>query len=474
MLIGPFYVAHAIIVLMLALIIVPLATIPRKLSYAAFLASSALLALILLLSIYAFLAGVDVTVFTIFHLYSFSEFFLGLFAFALLLINALSYEHYPNFTRFLLFFSFAIVGMFVVAMANSLVTILLGLELMTLPTAFMIMTSGRHHIEAAVKLFILSAIAIGALSFAIALLFPYDLQLTLSPVSAISLFTGATAASGNYLLILSIILVAAAMGFEVAAFPFNLWVPDVYQGAPGNVTALLAGINKKVAFVALMEIFFVVFIQFKPIFSPILVLLSIATMFYGNILALVQTNVKRLLAYSSISQAGYILIGLAVATQFGIEASILQIVAHLFMVIGAFAIVLWLESNNLRTLDDYNALGSRNRFAAISLAILMLSMAGVPPLIGFIGKFLVFSSAIDSQTLLYLAVFGIINSFISIYYYAKVIDRMYSGKSHDMLAMGKYTYAVVVIALAATILLGLYPGPLISAATVASKALLAI
>ncbi len=472
--IGPFYVAHAIIALMLALIVVPLAAIPRRQSHAAFLASSALLALIFLLSAYAFLSGVDVTVFIIFHLYQFSAFFLGLFAFALLLVNALSYEHYQDFTRFSMFLSFAIVGMFVVAMANSLITILLGLELMTLPTAFMIMTSGKYHIEAAVKLFILSAIAIGALSFAIALVFPYDLQLALSPVSSSALFTGITPNAGNYLLILSIILVAAAMGFEVAAFPFNLWVPDVYQGAPGNVTALLAGINKKVAFVALMEIFFVLFVQFQPIFSPVLILLSIATMFYGNIVALVQTNVKRLLAYSSISQAGYILIGLAVATQFGIEASIVQIVAHLFMIIGAFAIVLWLESKNLRTLDDYNSLGYRNRFAAASLAILMLSMAGVPPLLGFIGKFLVFSSAIDTRALLYLAVFGIVNSFISIYYYAKVIDHMYSGRSKELLPMGRYTYAVVAVALAATILLGVYPNFLISAASAASKALLAL
>jgi NADH-quinone oxidoreductase subunit N len=462
------YIAYAIIAATMALIIVPLATIPRKLSFVAMVASTVLLAIILILAAYAMISGIDVTVLGIFHLYPFSEFFIGLFAFALALVNMLSYEYYPNFTRFELFFSFAIIGMFVVAMANSLLTILLGLELMTLPTAFMIMTSGRHHIEAAVKLFILSAIAIGALSFALALIFPYSPELGLTQIAPNTTFTG------NYLISLAIILVGAAMGFEVAAFPFNLWVPDVYQGAPGNVTALLAGINKKVAFVALMEIFFVVFLQFQPIFSPVLVLLSIATMFYGNVVALVQTNVKRLFAYSSISQAGYILIGLAVATQFGIEASIVQIVAHLFMIIGAFAIVLWLESKNLRTLDDYTGLSSRNKFAAFALAILMLSMAGVPPLLGFIGKFLVFSSAIDTQSLLYLAVFGIVNSFISIYYYARLIDRMYGGQKKELLFMGNYTYAVVIVALAATILLGIYPNLLISAASLASKTLLAL
>ena len=466
--INPFDLAHAIVAALIAMILVPLATIPRKYSRLAFYTSTALLAIILILSIYAFITNVDVTVLVIFHLYAFSEFFVGLFATALILVNALSYEYSPHYTRFLLFFSFAVIGMLVVAMANSLITILLGLELMTLPTAFMIMTSGKHHIEAAVKLFVLGAIAIGAFAFALALILPYNLQLGLSALSTTSPFTG------NYLVVLSIILLMASLGFEVAAFPFNLWVPDVYQGSPGVVTALLAGINKKVAFVAMMEIFFVVFVQYEATFALMLAALSVVTMFYGNLLAMVQTNVKRLFAYSSISQAGYILIGLAVATQFGIEASIVQIVAHVFMIIGAFAIVLWLESRNIKSLDDYNSLGSRNRFAAASLAILMLSMAGVPPLLGFIGKFLVFSSAIQTQGLLYLAILGIVNSFISIYYYAKVIDHMYSGKSNEALPLDRYTAFVVAVSLIAIVIAGVYPTLLIHAASEVSSALLAL
>jgi NADH-quinone oxidoreductase subunit N len=358
-------------------------------------------------------------------------------------------------------------GTIIVASATSIIEIFIGLELMAIATSFMILFEGKHRTEAAIKFFILSSLSIAVFSFALVLIFPFNAQLTLTPIAQNPNI------SGIYLIIFSMALFAAAFGFDAALFPFNLWIPDVYQGAPTYVTSMLAGINKKIAFVALMEVFLFVFIAYQSTFSMIFVVLAILTMFFGNLLALVQKNIKRMFAYSSIAQAGYILIGIAVTTQYGIEASIFYIIAHSFMIIGAFAIVLWLESKNIRTVDDYAALNSRNSFAAISLTLIMLSMAGIPPLIGFAGKFLLFSSALSANMLL-LAILAIINSFISIYYYGRVINVMYLSKEQKKLRIDPYIAAVVVIVLAVIIIFGIYPQPLINVASIASKSILGI
>jgi NADH:ubiquinone oxidoreductase subunit 2 (subunit N) len=183
--------------------------------------------------------------------------------------------------------------------------------------------------------------------------------------------------------------------------------------------------------------------------------------------------VKRMFAYSSIAQAGYIIIGIAAATEFSLEASIFYIIAHAFMIIGAFAIVMWLESKNIRTIDEYNGLSSRSKFAAVSLTILMLSMAGIPPLIGFTGKLLLFSSALSANLAL-LAVIGIINSFISIYYYAKVMNVMYSRKTVSQLRIEPYVATVVLICVLFVIIFGIFPQPILAAASGAARSVFGI
>jgi NADH-quinone oxidoreductase subunit N len=435
----------------------------KKFAYAA---STTVLSLIAILAAYEFWSGASFVALGLLHIYSFSMLFTALFAIGLALVNTLSYEHGESYTGTSMLLGFAAVGIFVVPMAYSLLAILLAVELMAVPTVLMVAVSGKHRTEAAVKLFLLGSIAIAVLAFAITLIFPYDTTL------ALSAFQANPSLSGSYIVALSLVLFIAALGMEAALFPFNLWVPDVYEGAPGNVTALLAGINKKVAFVALMEVLFTVFIISKPTFSPMLQILAIATMFFGNLAAMVQYNVKRLFAYSSISQAGYITIGLAVATQYGIESSIFQMIAHMLMIIGAFAIVLWLEGRNIKSMDDYKGLAYRNGFAGIALTILMLSMAGVPPLMGFAGKFLLFSSAVSSNMLV-LALIGILNSFLSIYYYARLMSSIYDRRREHPIAMGRGTFAVVAITLVAIVLIGIYPGPIIAIAQQAAHSLLA-
>lgn len=427
--------------------------------------SSALLILVIVFSFYLFTGGQTQTIANAIAEYPFSLLFVFLFAIALFMINIISYKYSADYSSFSLLLGFAAFGMFLVAMSASLLTIILGIELMSLPTAFMIMINGKKFVESAVKLFILAATAVAILAFAIALVFPYDPSLSLTALAPNS------GISGGYIVLLSLLLFIAAIAFDASLFPFNLWIPDVYEGAPANITAMLAGVNKKVAFVALFEILFIVFLPLAGIFSLAFQVLAIATMFFGNLVALVQTNVKRLFAYSAISQAGYIALGFAAASEYGVEASIYQIFAHTFMIIGAFSIILWLESRSIRTIDDYSGLGNRNRFAAFALTIFMLSMIGVPPLMGFVGKFLLFTSVI-SKGLLLLAVIAILNSFISIYYYAKVILSMYSRREKSVLGLDWAIASVVLLCLIAVILLGVYPQPLINAAQEAGASLL--
>ncbi len=380
-----------------------------------------------------------------------SSLFLVLFSSGLILIEILAYRNSKDICVFNMLLSFSAVGIFLVSTAYSLLMIFIAIELVSIPAALMILLGGKKNLEAATKLFILGAVSIAIFAFAMALLLPFNATLSLSPLSS----------NINYLSLLSMILFIAALSIEAALFPFNLWIPDVYQGSQGHITALLSGINKKVAFVAIIYILFIVFFSYRYEFSGILSIIAILTMFFGNLVAMVQKNIKRMLAYSSISQAGYILIGLAAISSYGLQASIYQLFAHMFMTIGAFSIVMWMESKNLFNRSDYKGMIHRNAFAAIAFTILMLSMAGIPPFMGFVGKFLLFSSAIQSN-LLFLALIGIINSFISVYYYGKVINTMFQRSRRPILYIRKNISFVVMTSLIVIILVGIYPQPFMS------------
>ncbi|MCL4373513.1 MAG: NADH-quinone oxidoreductase subunit N [Candidatus Marsarchaeota archaeon] len=424
-----------------------------------------LLAFAAILSAYLLGSGANYTMLGIVHIYPFSMLFVLLFSVLMMLIEVLSFAS-KNFAGMQILIGFAFIALLVVPSATSIIEIFIGLELFSVMVTFMIIIEGKSHTEAAVKFFVLSAASIALFSAALALMLPYNGSMLLAPASA-------SLAAGSAMLLLALVFFIAAMSFDTAMFPFNLWVPDVYEGASANVTATIAGIGKKLSFVALIEVLFVFFASSGSIYSPLLALLSVLTMFYGNFAAMVQKRVRRLFAYSSISQAGYIMIGVAVATQYGVEASIVQIIAHAFMIIGAFALIMWLETINIRSIDDYSGLASRSRFAAVSLTIIMLSMAGIPPLLGFDGKLLLFSSAISANMLI-LAVLGVVNSFLSIYYYGKLISVMFTQKERRRIPLNIGIAAVVVVVLAVVVVLGIYPEPVIHAASMASSSLFSL
>ena len=423
----------------------------------AIVSSTIILFLIIFVAIALLAQGVNLSIAGVLHFYPFSDFFIALFSMLMILIEIISWNA-NSISKLQPLIGFASLSILIVPAASSLLSLFIGLELFSVLASFMILVSGKRHIEAAVKFFILGALSISLFSIALALVMPYDGTLSISAI------TQNPAIGGISVLLLAIAFFAAALSFDSSMFPFNLWVPDVYEGAPSNISALIAGIGKKLAFVAIIEVFFVAFAGFGSEYSKLFILLSILTMFYGNLAAMSQKNMKRLFAYSSISQAGYIMIGIAVATQYGVSASIVQIVAHAFAIVGAFAIIMFLESKNINTIDDYTGMAGRNVFIAVSLIIIMLSMAGVPPLLGFEGKLMLFSSAI-STNLLYLALLGVLNSFISIYYYGKVMTTMLSRRHEKKIENRFSIMLVVIIVIAILLVFGIYPQPVMSIAS---------
>lgn len=386
------------------------------------------------------------TLLDIISLNPFSLLFMLLFTLGFFLVNATAYCYSDDYSGFGLLASFALTGMYLVSAANSTLNIFLGLELAGIPAVLIILLS-RKSLESATKFFIMGAIAIALFSFAMVLLYG----------STNSIGLKADASGG--LLLITFIFFIASLGFGSSIFPFNILIPDVYQGAPAYITSMLGGLYKKLGFVALIEIVLFVFAAYKPAYIIIAILASL-TMFYGNISAIMQKNLKRMLAYSSISQAGYILIGLASQTSPGLGASLFQIFAHSFAFIGMLSILAWLERRNKTEIDDLTSLSSENRFAALSITIFMLSFIGIPLTTGFFGKFTLFLSAIDSG-LLWLALIGIINTILSIYYYSKPIIAIYTRRSNAReLKMDRLTRLVVLICITITILFGIFPEPM--------------
>ncbi len=396
------------------------------------------------------LSGYSGVVANVFSINPFSMFMFMIFTAGYLLISIIAFNYSENYMDFALIANFALLGMYLVFAATSTITIFLGLELSSIPMVFAILLS-KKGIEAAAKLFILASIAISVLSFAIVIMYGTTNSFALSSYS------------GGALVAFAGILFISALGFEASVFPFNVLIPDIYTGSPAYLTGMLGGLNKKVGLVALMQILILVFITDKQLFI-LVAILSVLTMTYGNIVALVQRNTKRMLAYSSISQAGYILIGIAAATAQGAAASFFQIFAHMFIFIGMMGIVAMLEMNNRSEVDELIGLKGENRFAAFALTLFMLSLIGLPFTTGFFGKFMLFLSAINAN-LVWLAIIGVINSVISIFYYIRAIMAMYTDKEGGRPVPMSITLSfAVLVCILITIAFGVYPQPIVNLA----------
>jgi NADH-quinone oxidoreductase subunit N len=356
---------------------------------------------------------------------------------------------------------FATSGMITMAGATDLIVIFLGLEVMSI-AVYVLAGVWRQDVrsnEAALKYFLLGAFATGFLLFGIALVYGATASTRLDAIAA---HVSRRGGEGQEMLMLGIGLLIVGFGFKVAAVPFHGWTPDVYEGAPTSVTALMAVGVKAAAFSAFARLFLETFAATRADWNSVLWWLAVATMTVGNLLAITQSNIKRMLAYSSIAHAGYLLVAMVAGGRQGGPALLFYLLAYAAMNLGAFAVVIALgrtgEANE--EIERYAGIGFRRPLLAMAMAAFMLSLAGVPPLVGFAGKFYVFRAAVESGYV-GLAVIGVLNSVVSAYYYIWVIVMMYMREGDlepSSLAQRPYLATTIGISLAATVLLGIFPG----------------
>ncbi|MEW6298282.1 MAG: NADH-quinone oxidoreductase subunit N [Thermodesulfobacteriota bacterium] len=361
---------------------------------------------------------------------------------------------------------FATVGMVLMAAATDLIVIFLGLETMSI-AVYILAGMWLHRLrssEAALKYFLLGAFASGFFLYGIALVYGATGSVQLGKIAA-----AVTTAGASPLLLVGIALLIVGFGFKVAAAPFHVWTPDVYEGAPTTVTAFMAVGVKAAAFAAFARVFLHTLGPVHAEWEGILWVIAVLTMTVGNITALVQRNIKRMLAYSSIAHAGYLLVAMVAGKDFGGAALMYYLVAYGVMTLGAFGVVIAVgrhgEPNE--EVSDYMGLGFRYPVLGVAMTLFMLSLTGVPPLVGFTGKFYIFSAAVEAGYI-WLAVIGVLNSVISAYYYIRVVVNMYmyeeGGKAIEALSTRPALVAVILLAAAGTVLMGVFPSASISIA----------
>ncbi|OGP78953.1 MAG: NADH-quinone oxidoreductase subunit N [Deltaproteobacteria bacterium RBG_16_64_85] len=316
-------------------------------------------------------------------------------------------------------------GMMFMAKGTDLMTIFLGLETLSIPI-YVLVGFHRHRmssIEGALKYFLLGAFASGFLLYGIALMYAAT-GTTKIPALASMLYDARLAASPLLLAGVGFLLVGFA--FKVSLVPFHMWTPDAYEGAPTVITAFMSAAVKAAAFAALIRVLLLTFGGLQPVMWKVLWALSVLTMTVGNLSALLQDNVKRMLAYSSIAHAGYILVGLVSGDVLGSQASLFYLLVYAFMNIGAFGVVMLIARKEDEGYDIQHLAGIGFRYPALAglLTLFLVSLGGIPPTAGFVGKFYLFSAAIKNGYI-WLAVIGVLNSAASIYYYLRLVVYMY-------------------------------------------------
>ena len=382
-------------------------------------------------------------------------------------------EERIDLAEFYGFVLLSLTGMMIMVSGAVLLVIYLGIELMSI-SLYVLAGFKRFEarsIESSAKYFILGAFSSGLLLYG---------STRLVEIAA------AVDARGldDSLILIALTLVIVGFGFKVAAVPFHMWTPDVYQGAPTSVTAFMAVASKAASFGAFLRVMLEGFGGMKPNWSGLILGVCILTLILGNLVAIVQTNVKRMLAYSSIAHAGYALIGLVVAgwagtgagvSAKGVSSMMLYLAVYSFMTLGAFSMVAILRrgGDEGEELDDFTGLAKRHKGAAFLMLLFMVSLAGIPPTAGFIGKFYLFMAAVNAG-LTWLAVVGLIFAAVSAFYYLRIVMVMYmrepspEQEGETRLALSPTATVVLVLAAAGVVLFGIYPWPLVSLTASAS------
>lgn len=364
-------------------------------------------------------------------------------------------------------FLMIVAGMVVMVASEDIVTLFTGLELSSIGLYAVVgyLNPSRRSQEGAIKYFVLGSFAAALLLFGFGLLYAATGSLRLNEiVDAVPKMI-----DHNWVRV-GVVMTLAGLGFKLALAPFHLWAPDTYEAAPTGITAFMATSVKVMILVVTMRLFAGSLAPLYDVWLPALMFLAIISMILGNIMALVQTSMKRMLAYSSIAHSGYMAIAICAiggaSASFPVAAILYYVVGYALISLGAFGVLMWLENedNDNISLDDLAGLSKKHPWAAFALAVFMFSFAGMPPTVGFMGKFFVFNAALNSQ-LYSLVIIGVIGSSISLYYYLRVIVRMYMSEQVKVAvplnpARAWVTTVVLAVALILNLLLGtVLPGP---------------
>ncbi|KTC94418.1 NADH-quinone oxidoreductase subunit NuoN [Legionella erythra] len=360
---------------------------------------------------------------------------------------------------------FSTLGMMVLVSAHSLLTIYLGLELLSLPLYAMtaIRRTNSDAAEAAMKYFVMGAIASGMML--------YGLSLIYGATGKLDLLDIANAIAANWqeqdtLLSFGLVFIMVGVGFKLASMPFHMWAPDVYQGAPSSVTLFLSAAPKIAAIGMTLRLLTLALVDISAQWQQLLMIMALLSTGFGNLFAIAQNNIKRLLAYSAISHVGYALFGILTATEAGYAAALYYVLVYSIMTVAAFGLIVLLSNHGLEveSVDDLKGLNKRNPWIAFLMLIVMFSMAGVPPTVGFFTKLLVLKALVDVH-LTWVAVLGLLFAVVGAYYYVRIVKVMYFDDAKDnapvqISTSSQFFYSINCLSL---LYLGIFPSGLISA-----------
>ncbi len=356
---------------------------------------------------------------------------------------------------------FATLGMMVMASANDFVNLYVGLETMAISFYVLvaIRVDNRKSVEGALKYFVLGALSSGILLYGISFAYGFSGTTSLSGIASIS----TKLSSQSPFLLLALALIIVGFGFKIAAFPFHIWSPDAYEGAPVPVAGFLSVGSKAAAFAVFLRVFVAAFPAFHGHWVDLLWMLSAATMVYGSVVAISQRNIVRMLAYSSIAHAGVMLMGLLVYNDIGAAGILYYLLVYTFMNLGAFTVItMFVRKDGKGTeISDYRGLAATRPLMAFLLALFLLSLAGVPPTGGFTAKFFILAAVISARYY-WLAAIGVLSTVIALFFYAKVIFYMYMKEpeeAEDLPVMGAAYSVVLILTALGTIVTGVYPAP---------------
>ncbi len=358
---------------------------------------------------------------------------------------------------------FATLGTMLMASAADLLSLFVGLETMSICTYVLcgFLKRDQRCNEGALKYLLMGVFSTGVILYGMVLLYGFAGSTSLEAVArAVGMGT-----ARNPALLMAMVLLAAGFGFKIAAVPFHMYLPDMYEGAPTPVVAFMAGAAELAGVAVLVRVFLLAIPGLQVDWGLLFWVLAVLTMTIGNLVAIAQSNIKRMLAYSTIAHMGYLLIGPVVGSQLGVAAVLFYSLVYACMTIGAFGMVILLARGTVRgdQIDDFTGLAQESPFAAALMLLFLLSLTGIPPTAGFVGKFYLFAAAVDGGYI-WLVLIAVVNSAISLYYYMRVVMVMYMRNLPPQgIAMSRSPalYLALLLAAAVTLLLGIFPGPVL-------------